>query len=428
VARDGAAHVIRKEDLMKSLTNLDRGERTGRALLPAALLAAATILPLGLLTATPARADGPGVGTPWIVTLGDSYISGEAGRWAGNTNKSSTTVDALGATAYYDNAGHTAELIPYCHRSRSAEVYIGGGIEGMNLACSGAKTSSYKIGTIFKPGLDFYNTGGHEGQALMLENFAKTHNVTLVPISIGGNNFNFATMVEGCVKRFILKEGACSEQPFVTENFTAKNIEIQKAAIKEGILNVAEAMKNAGYTSAQYTILVQNYPSAIPNGNELRYPETIAEREEIGGCGLYGADAFGANQIMLAQVNKAEFGAAEAAKLTNLKLMDLSSALNGRRLCGKGIGLLEEEGLSSWKEPGAVNKTEWISMIRTPTVAPLAAAPYELQEDLHPNYWGQLALRNCLTQAYDAGKPIGGACTIKEEGLNASGEPEMLLH
>jgi len=75
-----------------------------------------------IAVAEPARADGPGVGTPWVVSLGDSAISGEAGRWAGNTNNSSSEVDALGPTAYYDNAGNTAERIPGCHRSKSAEV------------------------------------------------------------------------------------------------------------------------------------------------------------------------------------------------------------------------------------------------------------------------------------------------------------------
>ncbi len=151
---------------------------------------------LGLGASSAARADGPGEGTSWVVTLGDSYISGEAGRWAGNTNESSSKTDALGESAYYDNAGHTAELISGCHRSQSAEAYIGGGVNGDNLACSGAKTSSFTGESDFKPGLDFYNSGGHEGQALMLEKFAKTHNVKLVPISIGGNNFNFASIVQ----------------------------------------------------------------------------------------------------------------------------------------------------------------------------------------------------------------------------------------
>ena len=151
-----------------------------------------------------ARADGPGAGAPWTASLGDSYISGEAGRWAGNTNNSSSNIDALGSTAYDDNAAGNGELISGCHRSKAAEVYIGAGVNGENLACSGAKTSTFTEGSTFKPGIDFYNSGGKEGQALMLQHFAATHNVKLVALSIGGNNFNFAGIVQTCVEDWLL--------------------------------------------------------------------------------------------------------------------------------------------------------------------------------------------------------------------------------
>jgi hypothetical protein len=65
--------------------------RAGAAIVAALCLA-------GLAPA--AHADGPGSGTPTVATLGDSYISGEAGRWAGNSNGSSSSIDALGSTAY----------------------------------------------------------------------------------------------------------------------------------------------------------------------------------------------------------------------------------------------------------------------------------------------------------------------------------------
>ena len=74
------------------------------------------------LSAVPALADGPGVGTATVVSVGDSAISGEAGRWAGNTNGSPSNVDALGATAYYDNAAGTGEAIRGCHRSKASEI------------------------------------------------------------------------------------------------------------------------------------------------------------------------------------------------------------------------------------------------------------------------------------------------------------------
>src|SRR5258706_9852416 len=111
-----------------------------------------------LASPTTARADGPGSGTPWVATVGDSYISGEAGRWAGNTNNGEQYIDALGPTAYFDNPTHTAEQIPLCHRSASDEAYVGSGINGYNFACSGAQTSTFTDGNgNFKPGLDFYD-------------------------------------------------------------------------------------------------------------------------------------------------------------------------------------------------------------------------------------------------------------------------------
>ncbi|MGH2865247.1 MAG: hypothetical protein ACRDJX_08365 [Solirubrobacteraceae bacterium] len=379
--------------------------------------------------ASVAHAEGPGSGTPYTVSLGDSYISGEAGRWAGNTNGSSSKIDALGPTAYYDNSTGTGETIAGCHRSKSAEIYIGGGVDGENLACSGAKTSSFTDEGDFKPGLDFYSSGGHEGQALMLEHFAASHNVKLVAILIGGNNFDFAGIVQSCVEDFlestIFWDFYCSEESSVTNNFTASNVSKVKGEIETSIRNVSTAMSNAGYSSSQYTILMQDYPSPIPNGSEFRYKQSGYSRQTTGGCGLWNKDANYANATMLPTIDGTLFSAAEATGLSNVKYLQLASAFNGRRLCEKGVGLLEEEGLSSWKAAEAVNKSEWINQIRTITAL---FPPYELQEDIHPNYWGQLALRNCLTQAYNAGTPRGGTCTISGTGLNSAGEPNMSLH
>jgi hypothetical protein len=405
----------------------DRG-RHQRALICAALIAASLAFALTALVAT-ARAEGPGSGTPTVVSLGDSFISGEAGRWAGNTDESSSKTDALGSTAYYDNATDTAELIKGCHRSKSAEVYIGGGVNGENLACSGAKTTSFTTEGLFKPGIDFYNSGGNEGQALMLQHFAADHNVKLVALSIGGNNFNFASIVQTCVEDFlestIFYDFYCSEESSVTNNFTSSYVNKVKGEIETAIKNVATAMTNAGYTSSQYTILVQNYPSPIPNGSEFRYTQSGYSRQFTGGCGFWNKDANYANATMLPTIDSTVLGAASGVGLSNVKTMELSSAFNSHRLCDKGVGLLEEEGLANWKAAEAVNKSEWFNQIRT---IETLIGPYELQEDIHPNYWAQLGLRNCLTQAYNAGTPKGGTCTTSGAGLNSAGEPNMSLH
>jgi hypothetical protein len=391
----------------------------------AALLAALTIAGL----APAAHADGPGSGTPTIATLGDSYISGEAGRWAGNTNQSSSWIDALGSTAYYDNAGNTAETIPNCHRSKSAEAFVGGGVNGVNFACSGAKTNSV-LGSDWKPGLDFYDDGaGHIGQAKLLQSYAATHNVRQVDISIGGNDFNFASIVQDCVEDFLYSPSwwpdYCYDDSSVTSNFTASNIATQRAKIKNAILNVHTAMANAGYSDGMYAIVVQDYESPIPNSTGFRYSQSGYTRQSTGGCGFWNRDADWANNSALPTINGAVKGGAADTGLSNIKILELQSAFNGRRLCENTVGLLEEKGLSSWTQAGAVDKTEWINQIRTVSTV---FGPYMVQESLHPNYWAQLALRSCVRQAYNGGVPRGGTCTIGGTGLTSRGEPNMVLN
>jgi hypothetical protein len=374
-----------------------------------------------------ARADGPGVGTPWVTSVGDSYISGEAGRWAGNSNVSSSYTDALGSTAYYDNATNTAEQIPNCHRSHSAEVYIGGGVNGVNFACSGAKTSTV-AGSDFKPGLDFYSSGANQGQALMLQNFATSHNVKMISLSIGGNNFNFASIIQTCITDWLTSPSwwpdYCNDDSSVTANFTAANITAQTTAIKNGILNIRQAMTNAGYTDAGYKIVVQDYESPIPNGSGFRYAETGYTRQNTGGCGFWNNDANWANATALPTINTAVKNAATATGLTNIKILELQSTFNGRRLCENTVGLLEEKSLTSWTQAGAVDNTEWVNQIRTVSTV---FGPYQVQESLHPNYWGQLALRNCVRQAYNGGTIKGGTCSRTGTGLTGAGEPVMTL-
>jgi hypothetical protein len=283
-----------------------------------------------------AQADGPGVGTPTIASVGDSYISGEAGRWAGNTNNGSQYVDALGATAYFDNASNTAEQITRCHRSKAAEVYVGGGVNGVNLACSGARTSTFTDSDgNFKPGLDFYSdANGKKGQALLLQEYAATHNVRQVELSIGGNNFNFAGIIQSCVTDFLGSptwwKDYCYDDSSVTANFTSSNISTQTTAIKNAILNVRQAMTNAGYASSQYTIVVQDYESPVPGGSGIRYSESGYTRQSTGGCGFWNADADWANNTALPTINNAVKNAASQTGLTNVKILELQTAFNGR--------------------------------------------------------------------------------------------------
>jgi hypothetical protein len=379
--------------------------------------------------AAPAAADGPGAGTPAVVTLGDSAISGEAGRWAGNTNGDPARVDALGPTAYWDTPA--GESIEGCHRSKAAQAFIGGGVLGYNLACSGARTATHGTapGEAFKPGIDFYTDAqGRRGQALALQQLATSHNVRVVVVMIGANDYGFAAIVTRCVENWLTSpsffKNYCSDDSDMTSRFTPARIAAETANVRNALVNVSTAMTNAGYSASQYTILAQTYWSPVPRGAQIRYPESGFDRQAIGGCGVWNRDADWANDTVVNALNSTTRNAAATSGLPNVKVLDLQTALNGRRLCENTVGLLEEKGVASWRSAGAVDKTEWVEQIRTVSTI---FGPYELQEASHASYWGQLAMRNCLRLAYNDGTVRGGQCVRVANGLTSAGEPRMGL-
>jgi hypothetical protein len=382
------------------------------------------------ICAGPAFGDGPGVGTPTLVSVGDSAISGEAGRWAGNTNGSSSNVDALGSTAYADNG--TSEAVPGCHRSKAAEIHIGGGVASKNLACSGARTYTqpYSSGSDFKPGLDFYDDGaGHIGQAKALQSYAATHNVKMVVALIGANNYGFADIVQTCITNWLTSPSwwpnYCSDDSGVTSRFTAANQSLITSQVAGAFQNVRTAMRNAGYADNAWTLLVQTYSSPVPRGAGFRYSQSGWTRQDVGGCGIWNRDADWANATAVVAMNNSSRNGAAQSGLTNTKVFDAQNLLVGHRLCENTVGLLEEVGVPSWTAANAADRTEWVSQVRTVTTI---FGPYQLQEGIHPSFWGQKALRNCVRQAYNGGTPRAGACTpAAGGGRNALGEPNTVL-
>ena len=85
----------------------------------------------------------------------------------------------------------------------------------------------------------------------MLQNFAATHNVKMVMILIGANNYHFADLIQSCVTDLLTSpswwKNYCNDDSSVTSNFTAANVATQTTNIKNGILNIRQAMANAGY-------------------------------------------------------------------------------------------------------------------------------------------------------------------------------------
>jgi hypothetical protein len=245
---------------------------------------------------------------------------------------------------------------------------------------------------------------------------------------IGANNYGFAAIVQRCVTNFLTSptwwKNYCSDDSDMTSRFTATRIATETTNVRNALLRVRDAMTNAGYAASQYTILAQTYWSPLPRGAQIRYTESGYTRQTIGGCGVWNRDADWANDVVVSALNSTTRNAAATSGLANVKVLDLQTALNGRRLCENTVGLLEEKGVAAWTSPGAVDKTEWVAQIRT---ASTVFGPYQLQEASHASYWGQLAMRNCLRQAYNGGTVHGGACVRSANGLTSRGEPQMAL-
>jgi hypothetical protein len=358
-----------------------------------------------------------------VVTLGDSYISGQGARWAGNATRAHR-VDALGAGAYLDGRSSRGGQLGCRQAAQAVADLHGRGVRGKNLACSGARTFSTGTGRDFTPGVDTYSDGhGHVGQVTSLRRFARSHDVSAVVVLVGGNDFGFGAVVRQCVDAFLVTVGPhprpCSQDAAVTNAFSPGRVAAVATATATSLRSISTALASVGRAPSTYRILALTYPAPLPPADAFRYPQTMRARYAEGGCPFLDADATWSITALAAINDAVELGVRRSG-VPNATVVDLSHAFDGHRLCERGVGRLEETGLSSWRTPGAVGRLEWVNGL---TVAP------GLAESLHPNYWGMLAQRACVRLAlYQQQQRHTGAsrCVPLEVGAGASA-PRMAL-
>ncbi|MFI2369024.1 GDSL-type esterase/lipase family protein [Streptomyces sp. NPDC018833] len=379
------------------LPSTARGRRWLRAVV-AGVLAFLALVVAGAGTAQA----GPGVGPSAIVALGDSYISGEAGRWKGNSLTNSGSRDgtdrAWTGTAYDPARVYGTTAANGCHRSDSAEVLSATGTTQalINLACSGATTGNVfrtsRGGTAFK---------GEAPQADQLAAVVASHDVEVIALSIGGNDLGFADIITACAKDYIIYYSYChDDQQAVVDG----KIDAVMANVGKAVDEIRAVMAGAGYAASSYRIVLQSYPSPIPRGSENRYTESGWSRVNTGGCPFWDLDSDWARDSLVPQL-AGRLKALAAAK--EAQFLDLRDMLQGREVCARASRLVTAT------QPPSAAASEWTRWIDSDgTQGPV-------QESAHPNHYGQLAQGRCLALVH--AKPTGDYSCRNTAGDGPSG-------
>ncbi|MFD0269453.1 GDSL-type esterase/lipase family protein [Streptomyces sp. NPDC127106] len=359
----------------------DRARRRVRRLAGAGL---ALPLAAGALAVAPAgsAAAAPGTGPTAVVSMGDSYISGEAGRWKGNslTNSGNRTGTdrAWVSGSVYDPSKVYGATAGGCHRSDSAEVKSAGAIAdvAVDLSCSGATTEnvfrSVSGGVPFK---------GEAPQADQLAAVAASHDVKVIALSIGGNDLGFADIIKDCALDFVIWNSYCyDDQQYGVD----QKIDGVMANVGKSVDEIRAVMRAAGYGDSAYRIVLQSYPSPIPRGAENRYTQSDWSRLNTGGCPFWNRDSDWARDSLVPQLAN-RLKAVAATK--GVQFLDLRDMMQGREVCAKASKQVTSAA------PASAKTSEWARWIDSSETQGL------VQESMHPNYFGQLALGRCLALA-----------------------------
>lgn len=371
------------------------------------LAGAGLVLPLavGALMAGGAgtSAASPGNGPTAVVSMGDSYISGEAGRWKGNslTNSGNRTGTdrAWVSGSTYDPGTVYGTTAGGCHRSDSAEVRSAGPIAdvAVNLACSGATSAN-----VFRASNGGVAFRGEAPQADRLAAVAAANDVRIIALSIGGNDLGFADIIKSCAYDFILWNSYChDDQQYGVD----QKIDRVMADVGKSVDEVRAVMRAAGYADTSYRIVLQSYPSPIPRGAENRYPQSDWSRLNTGGCPFWNRDSDWARDSLVPQIAQRIKGVA-AAK--GVQFLDLRDMLQGREVCAKASKLV------TTAAPASAKTSEWARWIDSSETQGL------VQESMHPNHFGQLAAGRCLALVV-AQPPSGGFSCKNTAGADQTG-------
>jgi lysophospholipase L1-like esterase len=320
-----------------------------------------------------------------IVALGDSFISGEGGRWLGNGSEPFGTRSGTDRAAYdcgalgceYDPARvYGASEANDCHRSdmapiESAPIAVD---EKVNLACSGAKARDLWPGD--EGGTSHF---GEPPQADQLAAVARMDDVRMVVVTVGANDVGFGELVAECALDWARSpEGEASLCHGDAEASIQGALPRATRDVTATLHGVRRVMRDAGYERSEYRLVAMGYASPFPEGRWFRYPEDGWSRLTEGGCPVWDADADWAADRATGDLE----GMLESATAaTGAEFLDLAGAFDGHQLCDRRAQRVGGDGPSPLT-------AEWFRR--------LSFAQGSTRESLHPNAYGQRVMGSCL--------------------------------
>ena len=313
-----------------------------------------------------------------VVALGDSYISGEGGRWEGNHysdygNRRSTDRAAYrsrwGFWRYSQGRVYGPSAYSGCHRSDVAPVLSSGlagagGVDGavtttINLACSGARTVN-----LFRSSQGGEGMKGERSQADKLAEVATGHDIEMVVVSIGGNDLGFGDIILDCALDYMVSNSwwqrTCHDDQ---QRNIDRRMERAMDDVGRALDEIRAVLADAGQGPDGYRLVLQSYPSPVPSGDEFRYSQGSWSRTFVGGCPFWNVDATWARDTFVPHLagNLAAVAASRGAEF-----LDLQDALDGREICAEGVS------------QGDDDDAEWSRYLST------GVLQGEAQESLHP--------------------------------------------
>ncbi|MFJ6770407.1 glycosyl hydrolase family 18 protein [Kitasatospora sp. NPDC091257] len=336
----------------------------------------------------------PGQGA--IVSMGDSYISGEGGRWAGNaltkeegdvwgTDRRSRCPDdkqdCVYDTTSYSNGGNR------CDRSDVAPIK-GTEFEGIpverrfNIACSGATTKDILT----------ESRNNEKPQIQQLADLARTNDIRMVVVSIGGNDLKFSDIMTTCGKAFFGLAAPCRKEKEAEFFLGLKTV---RADVSKTLTAIRDVMRDAG--QSDYQLVLQSYPNPLPAKDDFRYEQggRTSDRFRTGGCPFLDEDVDWARNSVVPRITEM---LRQAAGMAGAKFLNVQDTFAGHELCAKSAEQATDSNSNAAPLPAA--RAEWVRWVPyVPGVGwATPNAQGDVQEAVHPNAFGQQVLSQCLTE------------------------------